>query len=471
VADVGIRVLVVDDEESLRHMLSLALSKAGYHVWTAGNGEEALQRLRGPEPFDLCLTDVRMPGMDGLTLVERGVQTLSAPPTFVVMSAYGDEQLALEALRRGAFDYLSKPFEPAELPLRLRLLVERRQLTGGAASDSAAPASAPREAGTRPESSRRVSGLDEIVSVSPSMQSVFRTVRKVAGFPSTVLITGETGTGKERIATAIHAEGARSRRPFVAVNCAAIPPALLESELFGHVRGAFTDASSDRVGLFEAAHEGTLFLDEVAELPTLLQVKLLRALVEQEVRPVGASESRSVDVRVVAATSRDLAAMVAEGAFREDLFYRLNVLSIHLPPLRERPDDIPVLAEHFVERLGRRLGFTDPTISEEAMRLLQGYRWPGNVRELENAIERALVLSEASGHIRVGDLDERFDPSDEPVASSASELNIKAVLPKVEADLIRRALAETNGNRTRAAELLGISPRALLYKLKDYGIS
>jgi len=463
---VAIRVLVVDDEESLRHMLSLALSKAGYHVWTAGSGDEALKVLSESEPMDVCLTDVRMPGMDGLALIEQGLATVASPPTFVAMSAYGDEQLALEALRRGAFDYLSKPFETTDLQMRLRLLVERRRVARGAEAQAATSSAG--------ASSQSVGGLEDVISASDSMQAVFRTVRKVASFPSTVLLTGETGTGKERIATAIHAEGKRCARPFVAINCAAIPATLLESELFGHVRGAFTDANADRPGLFETAHEGTLFLDEVAELPTTLQAKLLRALVEREIRRVGDTVSRSVDVRVVAATSRDLEAMVQAGEFREDLFYRLNVVSIHLPPLRDRPADIAVLAEHFVARIGQRLGFSAPSISTEALALLQSYPWPGNVRELENAIERALVLSEASGRITVADLDDRFDgepPSDASAELGTDDLNIKAVLPRVEADLIRRALEKTGGNRTKAAQVLGISPRALLYKLKDHGIS
>ena len=465
---VAIRVLVVDDEESLRHMLSLSLSKAGYHVWTAKSGDEALKMLGASDPFDVCLTDVRMPGMDGLALVEQGLKTVTSPPTFVAMSAYGDEQLALEALRRGAFDYLSKPFETGDLQMRLRLLVERRRL---AQSDASAPSEG---AAASTASPKAVSGLDNVISASESMQAVFRTVRKVASFPSTVLLTGETGTGKERVATAIHAEGKRAAKPFVAVNCAAIPPNLLESELFGHVRGAFTDANTDRVGLFETANGGTLFLDEVAELPTTLQVKLLRVLVEHEIRRVGDSVSRPVDVRVVAATSRDLEAMVRAGEFREDLYYRLNVVAIHLPPLRDRPRDVGVLAEHFVQRIGHRLGFESPSVSPEALELLQSYAWPGNVRELENAIERALVLSEASGRITVADLDERFDETQPAFAAdevATDDLNIKAVLPRVEADLIRQALDKTGGNRTKAAQILGISQRALLYKLKEYRIS
>jgi two-component system response regulator AtoC len=463
------RVLVVDDEESLRHMLSLALSRDGYHVWTASGGREGLELLRQGEPFDICLTDVRMPGMDGLAFVEEGVKLGDRAPTFIAMSAYGDEKLAVEALRRGAFDYLSKPFAPDDLSLKLRLVVERRRL--------GRPERAPRSASaSRPAAKARApGGLAEVVSVAPAMQAIFRTVRKVAAFPTTVLVTGETGTGKERIAGAIHREGPRAERAFVAINCGAIPEKLLESELFGHVKGAFTDAQADRPGLFELADGGTLFLDEIAELPLQLQVKLLRALVEREIRRVGDTRVVPVDVRVVAATARNLPRMVKDGLFREDLFYRLNVVSIHLPPLRDRREDVSILARHFVHQLGVRLGLARPEISSEALRILEAYAWPGNVRELENALERALVLSDNDGRITAADLDERFDDAvaaDEPPEASdgAGELALKPALDRLERQMIQRALEQTGGNRTRAAVLLGISQRALLYKLKEHGV-
>ena len=461
----GTRVLVVDDEENLRHMLSLSLSKDGYHVWTAGSGQEGLRTLKDGEPFDICVTDVRMPGMDGLAFIEQGHRLGERAPTFIAMSAYGDEKLAVEALRRGAFDYISKPFAPEDLSLKLRLVVERRHLQDDNPED--------RPNRTRP---RPPSGLNEIVSAAPAMQSIFEVVRKVARFPTTVLITGETGTGKERIAGAIHREGSRANRAFVAVNCGAIPETLLESELFGYVKGAFTDAQSDREGLFEVADGGTLFLDEIAELPLQLQVKLLRALVEKEIRRVGDSRTRPVDVRVIAATARDIPALVKQGQFREDLFYRLNVVAIHLPPLRERREDIPLLAQHFVRQVADRLDIGNPEISHDALDLLEAYDWPGNVRELENAIERALVLSEGDGRLTSVDLDDRFRERIEGPSALAGlidddELSLKVVMPKVEQLLIRRALEHTGGNRTRAATLLGISHRALLYKLKEHGIS
>jgi len=452
------RVLVVDDEESLRHMLSLALSKAGYAVWTASSGEEALEVIRRSEPFDFCLTDVRMPGMDGLTFIGEALRLGRGKPTYVAMSAYGDEQLAVEALRRGAFDYVSKPFEPEALRLKLKVLEERRR------QSSESGATAP---------GRPAQRASEIVAASWAMRSIIQTVEKVASFPTTVLLTGETGTGKERVAEALHARGARAQRPFVAVNCAAIPEQLLESELFGHLEGAFTDATRDKRGLFEAADGGTLLLDEVGELPTTLQVKLLRALVEKEVRPVGSDRTRPIDVRVVAATSRDLKAMAKDGTFREDLLYRLNVVTIHVPPLRERPEDVPELTRFFVCRLGERLGLAEASISDEALAVFERYAWPGNVRELENAIERAMVLSDDRGRITLGDLDERFDARADPssdIPLPGSDLSLKVVLPKMERRLIRRALEESGGNRARTAELLGISPRALAYKLKEYGI-
>src|SRR5688572_21468289 len=462
------RVLVVDDEESLRHMLSLALSKDGYHVWTASSGKEGLEALRTGDRFDICVTDVRMPGMDGLAFIENGARLGERSPTFIAMSAYGDEKLAVEALRRGAFDYISKPFEPQELSLKLRLVVERKAMAR-TASEESVPASG--------RETKQPGGLSEIVSVAPGMKAIFRTVEKVANFPTTVLITGETGTGKERIAGAIHAEGKRAKKPFVAVNCGAIPENLLESELFGHVKGAFTSADQDKAGLFEVAHGGTLFLDEIAELPIQLQVKLLRALEQKEVRRVGGTMNIPIDVRVIAATAKHVESLVREGRFREDLFHRLNVVSILLPPLRDRKEDIPVLVAHFVRRISTRLELSKAEVTPEAMAILERYPWPGNVRELENAIERALVLSEDGGRITSADLDDRFDIETKPTVEGLppalidDSLTLKEMLDRVERMMILRALERTGGNRTRAAVLLGISHRALLYKLKDHGLS
>ncbi len=466
------RVLIVDDEESLRHMLSLALSTDGYHVWTASSGAEGLEAIKSGDRFDICLTDVRMPGMDGLAFIETGVSLGDRAPTFIAMSAYGDEKLALEALRRGAFDYISKPFQPEDLSLKLRLVVERKKLKS--ASGPEAPSDAPSQT-----SAKQPSDLSGLITVAPSMKGIIATVRKVANFPTTVLITGETGTGKERIAGSIHSEGKRAGKSFVAINCGAIPENLLESQLFGHMQGAFTDAHHDQPGLFEAANNGTLFLDEIAELPLSLQVKLLRALVEKEIRRVGSTTTIPVDVRVIAATAKPLEALVKEGRFREDLFYRLNVVSIHLPPLRERKEDVPALVHHFLQNLSERLGLACAEVSEEALRILSEYSWPGNVRELENALERALVLSDGGTKLTAADLDDRFDhdhasgalPSGLSSLLSSDELSLKLILPKVEKLLIHRALERTGGNRSRAASLLGISNRALLYKMKEHALS
>ncbi|MBK8014339.1 MAG: sigma-54-dependent Fis family transcriptional regulator [Deltaproteobacteria bacterium] len=492
------RVLVVDDEESIQHMLSLALSKNGFHVWTAASGREGLEVLRAQGRFDVCVTDVRMPGMDGLAFIEEGTRLGDRAPTFIAMSAFGDEKLAVEALRRGAFDYISKPFNPEDLNLKLKLVVERRAI----AKAQERPSSASRQTADLklPPKTRQPDGISGIVSASPKMEKIFWTIRKVANVTSTVLITGETGTGKERVAGAIHAEGHRAGRPFVAVNCGAIPEALLESELFGHMKGAFTDATHDHIGLFEVASGGTIFLDEIAELPLQLQVKLLRVLNDKEIRRVGDNRNTPVDVRVIAATARDLFERVREEAFREDLYYRLNVVTIDLPPLRDRREDIAPLIDHFVQSISDRLGFSSPEITASARDLLIEYRWPGNVRELENAIERALVLSEGDGRITIADLDDRFDrrraAPDEPLdaighdrggsqtgrsglgadpsaapGSAEEDLSLRPALDRVEQAMILKALARTGGNRTRAATVLGISHRALLYKLKQFNIA
>jgi two-component system response regulator AtoC len=470
---VSLRVLVVDDEESLRHMLSLFLAKDGLHVWTASSGTEALGMLRTEGPFDVCVTDIRMPGMDGLTFIAEAQRLGDRAPTFIAMSAYGDKALAIEALRRGAFDYISKPFDPAELGIKLGLVAERSRLTATSHAAASPGATASKRSTTR---------MVDIVLASPEMQAIARTVHRVAQYPTTVLLTGETGTGKERIAGAIHAESKRANRPFVAVNCGAIPANLLESELFGHVKGAFTDAHADRAGLFEAADGGTLFLDEIAELPVNLQVKLLRVLVEHELRPLGAQRMTAVDVRVIAATSRDLPALLRDGHFREDLFHRLNVVPIHIPPLRERPGDVRPLVAHFARLMAQRFGLPKIEVTDDAVALLERYTWPGNVRELENALERAFVLSEGDGRVTEADLDERFAGLDEsstassggaPVARSDGEesLDLRERLDEVEKQVIRRALERTRGNRSRAAVVLGISHRALLYKLKEHGIT
>jgi two-component system response regulator AtoC len=451
-------VLIVDDEESMRHLLSVVLRDHGYEVRAVANGEEALKELAAHD-YDLVLSDIRMPRMDGLALL-AAVQRDHPHLTFIVMSAYGSHDTAVEAVKAGAYDYVSKPFKPDEVLLvlqkaeeREKLLRENRRLRGELA------------AGYR---------IDGIVGASAAMQDVLRQVRKVAGVKTTVLLTGESGTGKELVARALHELSPRASFPFVAVNCGAIPAELIESELFGHVKGAFTDAVRNKKGLVAEAEGGTLFLDEIGELPPQLQVKLLRFLQEEEIRRVGDVRSEKVDVRVVAATARDLAEAARAGEFREDLFYRLNVVGIRLPALRERPEDIDALARHFLSRCARlRPGPPLTGISPDAQAAMRDYRWPGNVRELEHAIERAVVLADGA-EIREEDLPEAVrEPTAAPrtpVPLPDGTLSIKRATRALEAELIRRALAQTHGNRTRAAELLDLSYRALLYKIKEYGV-
>ena len=450
-------------------MLSLSLSKDGFQVWCASSGQEALSILQRGEKFQFCVTDVRMPGMDGLALIEEAQILGKAAPTFIAMSAYGDKKLALEALRRGAFDYISKPFEPAELAIKLGLMMERTTI---AHEKEARPANV-----STATANTSAIKLQDVVMNAPSMKAIARTIEKVASFPTTLLLTGETGTGKEIIAKALHSEGSRRNKPFVAVNCAAIPENLIESELFGHLKGAFTDAYEDRLGLFEQAHEGTILLDEIGELSVQLQVKLLRVLVEDQIRPVGSTKSKTVDVRVVAATSRNLEQRVHSGDFREDLYHRLNVITIHVPPLRQRKEDVPGLVAHFCKKFERRLSLDNLSVQPEAMEKLKAYRWPGNVRELENALERAFVLSDRR-NIGVTDLDDRFfgdgQSKLDDVNGSSDELenlNLKIQLSILEKKTITRALKRSKGNRNEAAKLLGVSPRTLLYKIKDYGLS
>jgi two-component system response regulator AtoC len=457
------RVLVVDDEENLRHMLQTLLKREGYEPVGVSSVDSALREL-GNLPYDIIITDLRMPGRSGMDLVDE-VRRRNLDATVVVMTAFGSKDVAIEAMKRGAYDYLSKPFEADELILLLRKAEERERLF----RENQSLARQVSSEGVEPEGA-----FGDFVARSPQMLELFRTVRKIAEFKTTVLIDGESGTGKELVARAIHGSSPRARAAFIAVNCGAISMNLLESELFGHRKGAFTDASRDRKGLFEEASGGTLFLDEIGELPLNLQVKLLRALQEGEIRRVGDSQDIKVDVRVVAATARDLADEVKRGAFREDLYYRLNVFALHLPALRDRREDIPLLVEHFLHRMNARMGLAISGITAEALRILTSHDWPGNVRELENTIERAIVLAEGPA-IDVDSLPERLrtaasGPPASPATADDGDLSIKRASRRSEESLIRRALERTKGNRTRAADLLEISHRALLYKIREYGI-
>jgi len=444
----------VDDDDALRESLSLLLAAEGYEVVAAGDAASAVARLE--EPVDVVLCDVRMPGMDGLELLPELIRRLPGAPV-LLMSAYGSGDLAVEALKRGAFDYLAKPFQPSEVLLAIKKARERERLRR---TNALLQREVSRAVGERP-----------IVAASPPMIDLLEILERAAEYKATVLLTGESGTGKEVLARAIHAQSGRRNQAFVAVNCAAIPEALLESELFGHARGAFTGADRARRGLFVEADGGTLFLDEIGELPPPLQAKLLRVLQEEEVMPVGESKPRHIDVRVIAATSRDLDRDVASGRFREDLFYRLDVFRVRVPPLRERRDDVPLLVDHFITHFRETLGKPVRTIADDALDRLVDHHWPGNVRELENVIERAMILAD-SDRITVADLPDGITaPRKRPSGPAPSgDFSMRRARKRFETELIRRALDATGGNRTRAARLLEISHRALLYKIKEYGL-
>ena len=450
------RILIIDDEESFRHMLSVILKKERYDVETASNGEEGLQRI-SVSPFDQILCDIRMPHMDGMEFLSQ-VQKMGVDAPIIMMSAYGTVDTAIEAMKLGAYDYISKPFKPDEIILTLKKAEERERLR--------------KENELLRKEVEKEYSFTNIISKNEKMQKIFDVIKKVAHYKSTILITGESGTGKELVARALHYNSDRSQRPFIPVNCGAIPENLLESELFGHAKGAFTDAIRMKKGLFEEADGGTLFLDEIGELPLQLQVKLLRVLQDGEIRRVGESKSIQVDVRIVTATVKDLGKEVSEGRFREDLFYRLNVLPIHIPPLRERKEDISLLISHFIKKYSQSMSKNVLGINSKALEAMMNYIWHGNVRELENTVERAIVLTDGD-HIELDDLPaEVRDFQDgirlEPL--SEEEYSIKKSSKYLEANLIKKALRKTKGNHTQAAKLLEISHRALLYKIKEYEI-
>ena len=449
-------ILVIDDEPNLRHMLTVVLEKAGYTVSSAADGMEALS-LTQTNPFDLILCDLRMPGMDGLAFLKEA-STRGLDAAVIMMSAYGTIDTAVEAMKLGAADYISKPFKPDEILLKLGQVEERNRL---------------RQENIRlRDVVKETFSFQNIVAKTESMHKIFDTIQKISEYKTTVLITGESGTGKELIARAIHYNGERKHGPMVAINCGGLPENLLESELFGHVKGAFTDAKKDKKGLFQEASGGTLLLDEIAELSLSLQVKLLRVLEDEMVRPVGSTQSTKVDVRIIAATAQDLVQAVQKGSFRDDLFYRINVLSIHVPSLRDRREDIPLLANHFMEKFRKRLNKEIKEIRPDALQSLIDYSWPGNVRELENVIERTMVLTEKSEICRDELPDEvRTGSSTAGHTWPVDSISLKANTMALEKALIQRALRETNNNRTRAAKLLEISHPTLLSKMKTYRIS
>ena len=449
------RVLVVDDERSMRELLAIMLRQAGHQVTLADGGEQALEALRGGS-FDLVITDLRMRRVDGLAVL-RATKELSPHTVVLVVTAFASTETAVEAMKLGAYDYVTKPFKTDEIKLTIANALERKRLQD--------------ENVALKRQLRRERGFANFIGKSPRMLEVFETIRKTADSLSTVLVTGESGTGKELVAQAIHQESPRRTGPFVSVNCGAIPETLMESELFGHLKGAFTGAVATTTGLFSAADGGSLFLDEITEVPQSVQVKLLRAIQEREIRRVGDTRDTRVDVRLIAASNRDVAKAVAEGSLREDLFYRLNVIPIHLPPLRERREDIPPLVAHFIQKISAELGKSVRGVTPEALAILEQHRWPGNIRELENVIERALVLG--SGEILEAgalpaDLQRPHDGPDVPLEIPPDGLDLEATLDRIEHRYIQMALARTAGVQTRAAELLRVSFRQFRYKLQKH---
>jgi len=460
------RILVVDDERSMRELLSIVLAREGYQVVAAETGRQALQVLER-QPIDLLISDIKMPDMSGVDVL-RAAREADHDVAGIMITAFASTETAVEALRLGASDYLTKPFDVDELKIVVRNAIERRQL--------------------RQENLALKRALDTthqfagIIGRSEAMVRVFRLIETIAPTGSTVLISGESGTGKELVARAIHAQSLRRDRPFVALNCGALTETLLESELFGHMRGAFTGAATNKKGLIEVADRGTIFLDEVSEMSPVMQVKLLRVLQERTFRRVGGTEEIQADIRVIAATNRDLAAAVAEGRFREDLYYRINVIPLHLPPLRERREDIRLLAEHFVARFAARMGKAITGLSAAAVECLEAYAWPGNIRELENALERAVALETTptilpeslpepvrTGGGRVLALVPRTGEN-RPLLPDGG-FDLERHIRALEREYIAEALRRANGVKVRAAELLGMSFRSFRYYLKKYNLS
>ncbi|MFQ5789179.1 MAG: sigma-54-dependent transcriptional regulator [Acidobacteriota bacterium] len=444
-------LLVIDDQASIRESMVITFRREGYQVQGAESGEGALEII-SRQPLDLVITDLRLSGMNGIEVLKR-VKEMSPDTEVVVMTAYGTIEGAVEAIKSGAYDYLTKPFQPEELTLVARRALERKGLA--------------QKVRVLEEAVRGRHRFEGIIGTSPAIKVVLKMVNQVARLDSTVLITGESGTGKELVARAVHALSSRKDRPLVIINCGAIPDNLQESELFGHTRGAFTGAHVDKRGLFEEAHGGTAFLDEVGELSPAAQVKMLRFLQDGELRRVGATVSRNLDVRIIAATNQDLEKSVEENTFREDLYYRLNVIPIHLPPLRERREDIPLLVQHFIKDAAHRMGHAQPpSVSPRAMNLLVSQSWKGNVRELENVSERAVAL-DRDGVIGLDDLPFAGSQRSEAKIIERSRRH-SLTLSELEREYILEVLAECGGSRKKTAQCLGITTATLWRKLKQY---
>jgi two-component system response regulator PilR (NtrC family) len=452
------KVLVVDDEQSMRDVLSIMLKRAGYGVTIASDGEEAIGHI-GKEIFDLVITDLKMPKVGGLDVL-KAVKSASSETVVLVITAFASAESAVEAMKHGAYDYLTKPFQVDEVQLIIRNALERRRL-------STENMLLKREMASQ-------SSFAQIVGQSDAIQKVFDVVRKVADSKSNVLICGESGTGKELVARAIHYNSARAPMPFVTVNCSAVPETLLESELFGHMKGSFTGAIANKAGLFEVANGGTVFLDEIGDTTPAIQVKLLRVIQEREFRRVGGTQDVKVDVRIVAATNRDLEKAVAEGAFREDLYYRLDVIPIRLPPLRMRTGDIPLLLKHFLDRFAQESGKPAPTLTPDAMHVLLAHEWRGNVRELENLIERVVAFSigapvtdnDIRGWLHRPVSAQQALPTDLP----EDGLDLEGLVNSIEKDLLVKALERTKWVKKKAARLLHLNTRSFRYRLEKYAI-
>ncbi len=447
------RIFLVDDDDGSRAAMATGLRRVGYEIIEFDSGESALARFDSGEPVDVLITDVRMPGMDGYELVRR-VRAVRPEIAVLMVTAFGDVNGAVQALQGGADDYLTKPVNLVELRRRVELQLERTNLT--------------RDKRDLQERLEKLVGFENIVGRSAAMQRVFERVRVVAPAPSTVLIVGESGSGKELIANAIHEHSPRSSGRFVALNCGAIPGEILEAELFGHEKGAFTGAHQRRIGKLEAASGGTLFLDEISELSTDLQVKLLRVLEERRITRVGGNEEIAVDFRLLAATNRDLDGEVAAGRFRTDLYYRLKVVTIALPPLRERADDIPLLVAHFVERFNAQLGRSVNRVAPPLLAVLRAHPWPGNVRELWNAVENMVLFCQGD-ELTPADLPPEYREPHAPDRPEAGTAWAPRTMAEIEREAILRTLEHTNGHRARAAQLLDIGLRTLQRKLKEYG--
>ncbi|HEX7676149.1 MAG TPA: sigma-54 dependent transcriptional regulator [Bdellovibrio sp.] len=454
------RILVVDDEESIREFLEIMLKKEGYEVTLAEDGQKAKDLLT-KKTFDMIISDLQMPHVTGIELLKHVKETY--PDTvFMLITAFGTTETAVEAMKMGAYDYLTKPFKIDEVRMNIQNALRSRNLEV--------------ENRTLKKELVKEYSFQNMVGNSPAMHAIYDMVKRVSQTPTNVLITGESGTGKEVVAKAIHYNGPLKDKPFVTVNCGAIPENLMESEMFGHKKGSFTGAVADKAGLFEVADGGTLFLDEVGELPLTIQVKLLRAIQERVIRRVGATEDMKVDVRIIAATNRNLEEMVSKGTFRQDLFYRLNVINIRTPGLRERREDVPLLANHFLKKYNERLGKNIGAISTEAMEILKKYDYPGNVRELENLIERTVAL-EGGATILPESLPPMVNTSSGRKMASSNEIEIgddgvdlDKVMGQIEKELLVKAIHAAGGVKKRAAKLLHISFRSMRYRIEKYNL-